>query len=138
MLKLWVGGLIEASIADSFRQLRNTLEQAVNTALQDHYYGDALESWDVVLAVRLSPPAEHVRYNARTKETDICLVIDYTQFEQASVSERTGLLAEAVVKSLHQLRRKRITGVNFDQLQQDVSVTLTKIQQEGRLAVQPS
>ncbi|RZK31098.1 MAG: hypothetical protein EOO63_05025 [Hymenobacter sp.] len=126
MLKLWVGGIIEANLADSFRQLRNALEQTVNTALQAQHYGDALLAWDVVIAVRLSPPPEHARYNAQTKETDICVVIDYTNFEQASSDERAGQLADAVLKSLHYLRTKSIPGLDFEQLQQDVSVVLAK------------
>ena len=127
MLKLWVGGIVEANIVDSFRQLRNTLEQTVNTALQAQHYGDALVAWDVVLAVRLSPPPEQVRYNAHTKETDIRVVIDYLNFERASSDDRAGLLADAVLKSLHYLQTKRIPGLNLEQLQQDVLVALAKV-----------
>jgi hypothetical protein len=126
MLKLWVGGIVEANIVDSFRQLRNTLEQTVNTALQAQHYGDALVAWDVVLAVRLSPPPEHVRYNAHTKEIDIRVVIDYTTFEQASSHDRAGLLADAVLKSLHYLKTKSIPSLDLEQLQQDASVALVK------------
>lgn len=127
MLKLWVGGILDADIGDSFRHLRNTLQQAVNTALQDQHYGDALGTWDVVLAVCSRPPREHVRYNARTKETDIRVVIDHAHFEQASLAERADLLADAVLKSLHRLRGKGLAGVDFDRLQQDVSVALAKV-----------
>jgi hypothetical protein len=127
MLKLWVGGIVEANIADSFRQLRNTLEQTVNTALQAQHYGDALLTWDVVLAVRLSPPPEHVRYNPHTKETDVRVVIDYLNFERASSDDRAGLLADAVLKSLHYLETKSIPDLNLEQLQQDVLGALAKV-----------
>jgi hypothetical protein len=100
MLKLWVGGIIDAYIANSFRELRNTLQQAVNTALHNQHYGDALGTWDVVIAVCSRPPSEHVRYSARTKETDIRVVIDHALFEQSSLPERANLLAGAVLDSL--------------------------------------
>ena len=126
MLKLWVGGILDADIGDSFRQLRNRLQEKINAALQGQHDGDALGTWDVVLVVSSRPPAEHVRYNARTKETDVRVVINYDHFAQASVAERGDLLADAVWKSLHRLRGKRINGVDFDRLQHDVSVALAK------------
>ena len=127
MLKLWVGGIIDADIADSFRELRNTLQQAVNAALHNQHYGDALGTWDVVIAVCSRPPSEHVRYSARTKETDIRVVIDHALFEQSSLPERANLLAGAVLDSLHRLRVKAIAGVDFDRLQHDVSVALAQV-----------
>jgi hypothetical protein len=107
MLKLWIGGILDADIADiadSFRQLRNRLQEEINAALQGLHYGDALDTWDVVLAVSSRPPTEHVRYSARTKETDVRVVINHDQFAQASVTERADLLAGAVLKSLQRLR----------------------------------
>ena len=127
MLKLWVGGILDADIADSFRQLRNRLQEKINAALQGQHYGDALGTWDVVLVVSSRPPAEHVRYSARTKETDVRVVINHNQFAQASMTERADLLAEAMLKSLQRLKGKRIDGVDFDRLEHDVSEVLAKI-----------
>jgi hypothetical protein len=124
MVTLWVGGMVEADIADSFRHLRNTLEQTVNAAIQGQEYGEALASWDVVIAVRVPAPSEHVRYHAQTKATDIRVVLNHAHFVQASLSERADLLATALLASLHRLRATDIAGVDFDQLAHDVSLAL--------------
>jgi hypothetical protein len=127
MLKLWVGGILDAEIGDSFRLLRNALEARINAALQGQDYGDALGTWDVILVVSSQPPAEYVRYSKRTKETDVRLVVNYDDFVQASGNERADLLAGALLKSLHRLRGKHIDGVDFDRLEHDVSGALAKV-----------
>ena len=127
MLKIWIGGILDADIADSFRQLRNRLQEKINTALQGRHYGDALGTWDVILVVSSRPPAEYVRYSALTKETDVRVVSNHDQFAQAIEVERADLLADAVLKSLYLLRGKRITGVDFERLEHDVSGILAKV-----------
>jgi hypothetical protein len=124
MLKLWVSGIVAADVADSFQALRNALEHQVNTTIQQGHYGAGLGTWDLIIAVRPSPPAEYVRYNRRTKETDVRLTIDHAHFLRASTSERATLIAATLRTSLHKLAAKGIPEVDSDRLQQDVSGAL--------------
>jgi hypothetical protein len=127
MLKLWLGGIIDADIGDSFRTHRNFLEELVNAVIAHGDYGTGLATWDVILVVSTTPPPEYVRYSRHSKETDCRLVVNHTAFLQADASHRLGLLASTVLESLLRLSKKKIPNVNFSQLQQDVLGALANV-----------
>lgn len=50
-MKLWMGEILDASIADAFRESRNEVERAINVKIEAEEYGSGITSWDVVLVV---------------------------------------------------------------------------------------
>jgi len=124
-MKLWIGGILDASIADAFRESRNEVERAINVKIEAEEYGSGITSWDVVLVVLESrQPKEHTRVAKASRETDVRIVIDYTCFINSSTQQKEAIIQEALLESIRRLSQKRIPDFNFTKLQQDVTEAL--------------
>ena len=120
-MKLWIGGILDASIADAFSEIRNEIQRAINLKIEAEEYGSGISTWDVVLVVLESRhPKEHTRVARVSRETDVRVVIDYTGFLQGSTQQREAILLEALLESIHRLSQKRIPDFNFIKLQKNV------------------
>ena len=85
-MKLWIGGILDASVADAFREIRNVMERSINLKIEAEEYGLGISTWDVVLvALKSKQPKEHTRVAKSSRETDIRIVIDYTDFLHGSI-----------------------------------------------------
>jgi uncharacterized protein YbbC (DUF1343 family) len=121
-MKLWIGGILDVSIADVFREIRNEIQRAINLKIEDEEYGSGISTWDVVLVVLESKqPKEHTRVAKASRETDIRILIDYSAFLCGSTKQREELLQKALLESIHRLSQKRIPDFNSLKLQKDVS-----------------
>jgi hypothetical protein len=119
-MKLWIGGILEADIADSFRELRNDLEKRVNHLLESKQYGEGLSTWDLSIAITSCPPNEHVKYNKKSSKTDCSLAIDHQTFTVSDTQKREQLLTQTILLSIQQLSLKNIPDFDFNELRQDV------------------
>jgi hypothetical protein len=119
-MKLWIGGILENDTADSFRELRNDLEKRVNHLLEGKQYGEGLSTWDLIIAITLRPPNEHVKYNKKSRETDCRLVVDHQIFIVSDTQKREQLLTQAILLSIQRLSLKGIPDFDFSELRQDV------------------
>jgi hypothetical protein len=123
-MKLWVGGIIDAEVADEFRHLRNSMEESINNVITEADYGSGMSTWDVILVISSTPPSEYVRYSKTNKESDVRVVIDFDTFLVAEASERSNMLGQALLKSIESLSKKKIVGFDFTALRRDVVAIL--------------
>ena len=124
-MKLWIGGILDASVADSFREIRNVILCLINLNIEAEEYGLGISTWDVVLvALESKQPKEHTRVAKSSRETDIRIVIDYTDFLHGSTQQREAIIREALLESIHRLSQKRIPDFDFTKLQKDVTEAL--------------
>ena len=123
-MRLWIGGIIDAIVADEFRCLRNSIEERINAVIADIDYGSGISTWDVILVISSTPPNEYVRYSKINKETDVRLVIDFDTFLAAKPTERLEMLGQALLNSTERLSKKKISDFDFNSLQRDVTTVL--------------
>jgi len=121
-MKLWMSGRIDHDIADDhFRTVLNSVEQTVNFAIKDKDYGASIESWDVIVVIYKEKTEDFFRYNARAKETDIEISIDYDAFKSSDVKTGKALFFDALVRSLERLKGdKKIKDFAFDKAIDDI------------------
>lgn len=120
-MKIWIGGILDAGVADAFRLLRNSIEEKINSAIEHVNYGTGLTTWDVILVVSSTPPKEYVRYNKANKETDIRLVVDHQTFLEADSEQRSKALVDTLLNSIRRLSGKKINDFDFMRLESDVA-----------------
>ena len=124
-MKLWIGGILDASVADAFSEIRNAIQRLINLKIEAEEYGSGLSTWDVVLVVLESKqPKEHTRFAKSSRETDLRIVIDYKGFLHGSTQQREAIIREALLESIHRLSQKRIPDFDFIKLQKDVTEAL--------------
>ena len=124
-MKLWIGGILDASVADAFREIRNAIQRSINLKIEAEEYGLGISTWDVVLvALESKQPKEHTRVAKYSRETDIRIVIDYINFLRGSTQQREAIIREALLESIHRLSQKRIPDFDFTKLQKDVTEAL--------------
>ena len=84
-----------------------------------------ISTWDVVLiALKSKQPKEHTRVAKSSRETDIIIVIDYTDFLHGSIQQREAIIRKALLESIHRLSQKRIPDFDFIKLQKDATEAL--------------
>jgi len=124
-MKIWIGGILDASVADAFREIRNVMERSINLKIEAGEYGLGISTWDVVLvALKSKQPKEHTRVTKSSRETDIRIVIDYTDFLHGSIQQREAIIRKALLESIHRLSQKRIPDFDFIKLQKDATEAL--------------
>ena len=124
-MKLWIGGILDTSIADIFSEIRNEIQHSINLKIEAEEYGLGISTWDVVLVVLESrQPKEHTRVAKASRETDVRIVIDYTDFLHGSTQQREAIIQGALVESIHRLSQKKIPDFDFTKLQKDVTEAL--------------
>ena len=124
-MKLWIGGILDTSIADIFSEIRNEIQHSINLKIEAEEYGLGISTWDVVLVVLESrQPKEHTRVAKASRETDVRIVNDYTDFLHGSTQQREAIIQGALVESIHRLSQKKIPDFDFTKLQKDVTEAL--------------
>jgi len=124
-MKLWIGGILDASVADAFREIRNAIQCSINLKIEAEEYGLGISTWDVVLvALKSKQPKEHTKVAKSSRETDIRIIIDYTDFLHGSTQQREAIVREALLESIHRLSQKRIPDFDFTKLQKDAAEAL--------------
>ena len=124
-MKLWIGGILDASVADAFREIRNAIQRSINLKIEAEEYGLGISTWDVVLvALESKQPKEHTRVAKSSRETDVRIVIDYADFLHGSTQQREAIIREALLESIHRLSQKRIPDFDFTKLQKDATEAL--------------
>lgn len=121
-MKLWIGGEIQADIADSFRDARNSVEKTINSYIRDKRYDLPLSSWDVIAIVRDDNELpETVDYSAKQQEMDFRLTINHEDFKRSGELERERLIYQMLIKSLALLKDKGVASSDIEQLMLDVT-----------------
>jgi hypothetical protein len=121
-MKLWIGGEIEADVADTFRVTRNAVERAVNRVIESKDYSLQLKKWSCIAIVRadtLMP--ERLRYSPKRQEMDFRLALDHGRFLSGTDSERRAMLFAMLRRSLSLLETKLPTRGGLDNLKEDLS-----------------
>lgn len=119
-MKIWIGGEVDSDIFEPFRIIRNEIEIQVNNIIEKKYYGDGLNSWDLILIIKKEHGVSSYKYNKRTKETDIRLPINYQLFAKAVEKEKKEIVLNCLIECLGILRINQSIKIDFDDLVNDL------------------
>lgn len=124
-MKLWISGDVDYRIGDHFRIIINIVEDEINRLFEKKNYGDAIQSWDIIFIIR-EDAAYHpeMKFNRKTKETDIRWPIDFRAFSSANSEYRKKLIVEDLKKSLLVLSEKyHLEDLDIKSLLNDIEAT---------------
>lgn len=99
-MKLWIGARLEAAIAETFRIVRNEIEDSVNHYIESVDYGEGLQKWDIVINIFEEKTNERYQYSKKNKDTDFDLSIDYLEFVNASLIEKKILIYDSLLRCI--------------------------------------
>ena len=121
-MKLWISGRIDHEIDDEFfRKVLNETEEEINKIISTKNYGTSIESWDVIMVIYKNQEKNFFKYNAREKETDIEISINYDEFKKGNLKIGKQLFFDALILSLNKLKEnKKIVDFEFDRLIADI------------------
>lgn len=120
-MKLWIGGEIQAEVADSFRMARLSVEKTINENLENKNYDILLTDWDCIAILRDDDDfAERTTYSKKKKDMDFRLKIDYSAFTKSDSKQQESLIFQMLQRSISILKQKEV-GFGIDQLIADVS-----------------
>jgi hypothetical protein len=98
-MKLWIGGELEASVADAFRTARISVETAINNLIEGIDASEA-NDWDVIAILRDDEVyGERVRFSKKDG-MDLRLKIPFNDFLQASPDIQKTLIIDMLLRSL--------------------------------------
>jgi hypothetical protein len=98
-MKLWIGGELEASVADAFRTARISVETAINNLIEGIDASEA-NDWDVIAILRDEEVyGERVRFSKKDG-MDLRLKIPFNEFLQASPDIQKTLIIDMLLRSL--------------------------------------
>ena len=123
-MKLWLSGEIDYTIGEEFRLLINSIETKLNSFLIDSEYRDLDFSWDVIFIVTDSGGDDVIKYNKRTKESDIRKSISLLEFRNAIGKKREELLICSLINTLQIVNEKYKIG-DFSNLYLELNKFLT-------------
>jgi hypothetical protein len=121
-MKLWIGGEIDKSIADCFRDARKSVERAINNVIANKVYDVALDSLDCVAIIRGDQVfAERQLYSSKKRDMDFRLGLELTQFAAVSDTGRKALLFGLVMRAIELLKAKNGIGIaGLSELEKDL------------------
>lgn len=99
-MKVWLGGNVDYTIADSYRVIRNKIEKKINSLIEHKDYGVDIISLDITFVIRDDINQDVFKFSKKTKESDIEINILLEKFISFSEKEKVEILLNHVVKSL--------------------------------------
>ena len=122
-MNLWIGAELEADVADSFREARKRVENAVNRVILSKSYNLPLNNWDCIAIVRADKHfAERVRYSGKSHEMDFRLCINHTEFKAANSPQQDKMIFIMLQRSLELLAGKISSSAALKELQSDLLI----------------
>ena len=122
-LKLWMTEEIQHDVSDEYAILRQEIEAAMNTAFASSSYGDGLEKWVVIGTVLIEAPPNYGEINKYVKKRRVFesrLEIPHAEFKAATAGEKRRLIVGILLRSIAEMRRRVIPGVDCAKLESDV------------------
>lgn len=116
-MKLWIGGEVEAEIADVFRMARNSVESKINNIIQRQHYELPFKSWDCIAIIRNDENFEEIhKFSRKGRDMDFRLKVDCRLFKEGDEHAREQLLYQMLLKSLALLSEKGVHEPDLEQL----------------------
>ncbi|MEY4916766.1 MAG: hypothetical protein RL616_679 [Verrucomicrobiota bacterium] len=120
-MKLWIGGELDADVADSFRIASNRVEDAINHVILQKSYDLPVTGWDCIAIIRADAEfPERIRYSKKTREMDFRLCIDHAKFKAANSNEQELMLFVMLRRSLELLVQRLPSTLQLDELHTDL------------------
>lgn len=129
-MKYWSSGEIESSIGDNFRKSMNILEEKINSLTNSKIYTNDVDILDVIYIIVKDGGIEKLKYNSKTKELDLRVVIDYQIFLSANNSEQNFILINGLIKAIgNVLIKKKISSFNITEFYEDLNKIFSSYEQ---------
>jgi hypothetical protein len=124
-ISLWMTEEIQSDVAEEYADARREIEAAMNAVFSSFSYGDALEEWVVIGTVRKNASAsdgygEINRYVKKERSFESRLKIPHAEFKAANAVEKRMLIVGILLRSIAEMRRRKIPGIDFAKLESDV------------------
>lgn len=109
-MKFWFSGEVDVEVADSYRHVRNALENRLNALCAGRDYGNAIQKIAIIPMI-LGPKFQEGRTERRLwkhKEgiADYRMIIDFETFKHGDDASRERLLLENTIHAIRDLERK--------------------------------
>lgn len=129
-MRYWSSGEIESSIGDSFRKSMNILEEKINSLTNSKNYSNDVDSLDVIYIIVKDGGMQKYKYNSKTKELDLRVVIDYHNFLSATNSEQNFILINGLINAIGSaLIKKKISYFNISEFREDLNKIFSSYEQ---------
>jgi hypothetical protein len=95
----------------------------MNAVFSSFNYGDALEEWVVIGTVLTEAPLGYGEINKCVKKKRVFesrLEIPHAEFKAATTAEKRRLILGILLRSIAEMRRRAIPGIDFAKLESDV------------------
>jgi len=120
---LWISGEIQGDIDEVFRLARQDIETNVNAVLESSNYGDGLTKLRliaIILEKDLPDFGEDNKYWKKDRVFDSRLKIPNAEFKDADAVGQRKLIVGILLRSIAELRRRRIPNIDCAKLERDV------------------
>ena len=125
-MKLWMSGEVDSDVGDAFRITMNYVESQVNENIKFQEYGEVLNTWDVIMIISAEAGKETFRYNKKTAEYSVRMIIPHKDFKDGPRSRQIELFVVNLLRSLDHLASKGVhQNFSFRDLGRDI-LTLFK------------
>ncbi|OZG70207.1 hypothetical protein BTA51_27465 [Hahella sp. CCB-MM4] len=115
-MKLWIGGELQADVADNFRAARKKVENAINDEITRGSYEVNLVDWDCIAILREDNEFKEItKYSSSKKEMDYRLNINFQEFKNASAEKQESMIFDMLKRSLTLLKEKK--GINVGEIE---------------------
>ena len=123
-MKLWISGRIDYDIDNIFfGNVLHSVEDTVNEVIQKKNYGDAIDSWDIIMVIfkDCNNESEQFKYSSKEKETDIEVCVNHNNFKNGDLKNGKKLFFEALLYSFEKMKgHKKLKDFDFENLIKDV------------------
>jgi hypothetical protein len=113
-MDIWVGGVVDPLVGESFRNARSPLVRALRDEVREQSFGTSVEFWAVtpMLVSGSLPFQETCVYRARRKEYVMKEFLSPVEFLAASMSDRIRLLGGTVRRSVGRAGAAGVKGLD--------------------------
>ncbi len=130
-MKFWISGEIDSEVGETFRQIQNAIEEALNEKLGLNDYGEVLSKLaliPIILGPRFSGSQKERRLiKWKDKVADYRLYIDFHAFLNGTEKERKALLLKNLLDSVEDIERKSKGKFQGKKLCRDIRLVFHEI-----------
>lgn len=116
----WFSSEADADVGDALSLVSNNLEDALNSRLAEHAFGEGVVEWALIFIVRSEdhPDYDEVfRYDKKPGVAEFRLKVDHARFKRATVESRIRLLVDVLLRSVREADGVVPESVDLDELE---------------------
>jgi hypothetical protein len=125
---LWMSGELQSDISDEYLLAMRDIKSAVNAVLSSFDYGDGLKELALIPIIRETDHptyGEVNKYWKKDRSFESRLKIPHAEFKAATAAGKRKLIVGILLRSIAEMRRRAIPGIDYAKLESDVREVAT-------------